>query len=56
MPDYSGTYATLRFGLAAGRMRCIHCFAIRIPTKSTFGAGDGIRTRDICLGKATLYH
>ena len=20
------------------------------------GAGDGIRTRDICLGKATLYH
>ena len=21
-----------------------------------YGAGDGIRTRDICLGKATLYH
>ena len=21
-----------------------------------YGAGNGIRTRDICLGKATLYH
>ena len=28
----------------------------RIPSGSNIGAGDGIRTRDICLGKATLYH
>ncbi len=25
-------------------------------TKCLSGAGNGIRTRDICLGKATLYH
>lgn len=24
--------------------------------KQGSGAGDGIRTRDICLGKAALYH
>ena len=56
MPDISGTYASLRCGPAAGQMLMHFCFAVESLPRMPIGAGDGIRTRDICLGKATLYH
>ena len=36
--------------------RLVHTAKISHPQNCHFGAGDEIRTRDICLGKATLYH
>ena len=56
MPDFSGTYATLRCGPCGSQLLPHLLLCSRIPIKESFGAGDGIRTRDICLGKATLYH
>ena len=28
----------------------------RMKTEARFGAGDGIRTRDVLLGRQALYH
>ena len=56
MPDYSGTSASLRFGPVGSQLLSHLLLRSRIPNEPFFGAGDGIRTRDICLGKATLYH
>ena len=36
--------------------KLMHTAKISHPHNYRFGAGDEIRTRDICLGKATLYH
>ena len=36
--------------------KLMHTAKISLPQNYHFGAGDEIRTRDICLGKATLYH
>ena len=51
----SGTYAALRCGPCGSN--ALHLLLRNgIPSGENYGAGDGIRTRDICLGKATLYH
>ena len=37
-------------------VKLLQSFALPLGHGAIFGAGDEIRTRDICLGKATLYH
>ena len=37
-------------------IKVLQTFALPLGDGTIYGAEDGIRTRDICLGKATLYH
>ena len=37
-------------------IKVLQTFALPLGDGTKFGAEDGIRTRDIYLGKVTLYH
>ena len=37
-------------------VKALQTSALPLGYGAEYGAGDEIRTRDICLGKATLYH